>query len=65
MRPDVQYNNNKTTGDDNMPYLYVSAEIDGNEYRGRFKSKKKAKIFLARDANYALFSVQSCFELSG
>ena len=43
MRPDVQYNNNKTTGDDNMPYLYVSAEIDGNEYRGRFKSKKKSK----------------------
>jgi len=62
MRPGIQYTTNKTTGDDNMPYFYASVNIDGQEFTGEGSSLKKAKFFLARDAIYALFGVESVFE---
>jgi len=62
MRPGIQYTTNKTTGDDNMPYFYASVNIDGQEFTGEGSSLKKAKFFLARDAIYALFGVESSFE---
>jgi len=62
MRPGIQYITNKTTGDDNMPYFYVSVNVDGQEFTGEGSSLKKAKFFLARDAIYALYAVESVFE---
>jgi len=63
MRPGITYTTNKTTGDDNMPYFYVSVNIDGQEFTGEGPNLKKAKFHLARDAMYALFGVESTFEL--
>ncbi|CAL4245712.1 unnamed protein product [Meganyctiphanes norvegica] len=63
MRPGIQYNTNKTTGEENRPYFYVSVNIDGQEFTGEGPNLKKAKFNLARDAIYALFGVESCFEL--
>jgi len=62
MKPGIQYTTNKTTGDDNMPYFYVSVNVDGQEFTGEGSSLKKAKFFLARDAIYALYGVESVFE---
>ncbi|CAL4156101.1 unnamed protein product [Meganyctiphanes norvegica] len=63
MRPDIQYNTNKTTGEDKKPYFYVSVNIDGQQFTGEGQNLKKAKFQLARDAIYALFGVASSFEL--
>jgi len=63
MRPGIQYSTNKTTGEDNMPYFYVSVSIEGQEFTGEGPNLKKAKFHLARDAMYALFGVESTFEL--
>lgn len=62
MRPDIQYNTNKTMGDDNKPYFYLSVKIDGQQFTGEGSNLKKAKFQLARDAIYALFGVESTFE---
>jgi len=63
MRPTIVYNTNKTTGDDNTPYFYVTVDIDGQQFTGEGTSVKKAKFNLAKDAIYALFGVESMFEL--
>jgi len=63
MRPQIVYNTNKTTGDDNTPYFYVTVDIDGQQFTGEGTSVKKAKFNLAKDAIYALFGVESMFEL--
>lgn len=63
MRPNVVYATNKTTGDDNTPYFYVTVDIDGQQFTGEGTSVKKAKFNLAKDAIYALFGVESMFEL--
>jgi len=63
MRPTVIYNTNKTTGDDNTPYFYVTVDIDGQQFTGEGTSVKKAKFNLAKEAIYALFGVESMFEL--
>jgi len=63
MRPAIQYNTNKTVGDDNKPYFYVSVNIDGQQFTGEGLNLKKAKFHLAKDAIFALFGVESTFEL--
>jgi len=63
MSPGIQYTSNKTTGDDNKPYFYVSVNIDGQQFTGEGPNLKKAKFHLATDAIYALFGVQSVFEV--
>jgi len=63
MRPTIVYNTNKTTGDDNTPYFYVTVDIDGQQFTGEGTSVKKAKFNLAKDAIYTLFGVESMFEL--
>jgi len=63
MRPDVQYATNKSTGEDNKAYFYVSVNLDGQEFAGEGSNLKKAKFMLARDAIYTLFGVESTFEI--
>lgn len=63
MRPNIEYNTNKTTAEDNKPYFYVTVDIDGQQFTGEGPNLKKAKFNLARDAIYALFGVESCFEM--
>jgi len=62
MRPGVTYTTNKTTGEDNKVYFYVSINVDGQEFTGEGPNLKKAKFHLARDAMYGLFGVESTFE---
>jgi len=63
MRPGIEYTTEKTTGDNNLPYFYVSVNIDGQEFTGEGPNLKRAKTHLARDAIYGLFGVESCFEI--
>lgn len=63
MRPGIEYITNKTTGEDNRPYFVVASDIDGQQFTGEGSNLKKAKFHLARDAIYALFGVESCFEV--
>jgi len=62
MRPNIVYNTNKTT-EDNKPYFYVTVDLDGQQFTGEGSNLKKAKAHLAKDAIYALFGVESVFDI--